>query len=69
MDLVWLNDTDQTLGKNAYLKFFTLSRKLCQEMSPLRNFMLKLVPLAGMTTAIGAWASTTLLQNRSYMVS
>lgn len=34
-------------------------------MSPSRSFVLKLEPLAGITIAKGAWASITLLQNRS----
>lgn len=34
-------------------------------MSPSRSFILKLEPLAGITIAKGAWASITLLQNRS----
>lgn len=42
--------------------FFAPSRKSCQDMSPLRKFMLKRDPLVGIIIAIGDFASITLLQ-------
>ena len=43
------------------MRLLTFSKKSCQERSPLRSFMLNSDPLAGITTAIGDCASTTLL--------
>lgn len=52
----------------TYLEFIALCKKSCQDMSPSRNFMLKLEPLVGITIAVGDCASTTLLQNRRHTV-
>lgn len=49
--------------KIKYLEFIALCKKSCHDMSPSRNFMLKLEPPAGITIAVGDCASTTLLQN------
>lgn len=56
-----------TFRKSAYLKLLTRSRNSCQEMSPSRNFVLKLESFVGITIAIGDWASITLLQIWTYM--
>lgn len=47
-----------------YCEFFDLSRKSCQDKSPLRSSILNWEPLVGRTIAIGAWASITLLYKR-----